>query len=200
MRFSGIFALAAAVLLATCTLALAQALSKTWVSNTGADTGACGLDAPCATFNYAYNQTTAGGEIEVKDSGQYGILTITHAISIISTNAAATIGIISNGAGITVSAGVNDVVTLRGLIINGHGAANTYGVLVYGGKTVSIDNCIITSNTYGIYTNSTSTSYMVTNNTITQNTNGITLYQNATFALSGNRITANQTGIFGYKQ
>src|ERR1700760_744389 len=61
--------------------AQAQAL-RTFVSGTGSDSNPCTLALPCRTFQYAHDNTAAGGEIDVLTPGGYGPLTISKAISV----------------------------------------------------------------------------------------------------------------------
>jgi hypothetical protein len=99
------------------TLAAAQA-SRTWVSGVGDDVNPCSRTAPCKTFAGAISKTAAGGEISALDPGGFGTVTITKSITI--NGDATTAGILAAGAnGVTVNAGANDVVILRGLSING---------------------------------------------------------------------------------
>jgi hypothetical protein len=58
--------------------------TRTWVSGHGADSGACGLAAPCRTFAFALSQTATGGEIDVLDPAGYGAMIITKAVSIVN--------------------------------------------------------------------------------------------------------------------
>jgi len=53
------------------------------VSGVGDDANPCSRTAPCQTFAGAYDETSAGGEIDCLDPGGFGGLVITHAISII---------------------------------------------------------------------------------------------------------------------
>src|SRR6201997_5116437 len=64
--------------------ALAQA-TRTWVSGVGDDANPCSRTAPCKTFAGAIAKTAIGGEIDVLDSGGFGALTITKAITIDAT-------------------------------------------------------------------------------------------------------------------
>ena len=50
---------------------------RTWVSGRGADQAGCGpIATPCRTLQYAHDNTTAGGEINVLDAAGYGSLAI----------------------------------------------------------------------------------------------------------------------------
>jgi len=102
--------------------ALAQ---RTFVSaETGNDANPCSRTAPCRNFAAAIAQTTAGGEVVVLDSGGYGTVTIMQAISlVVPPGVYAGISVFA-GAGITVNAGASDVVTIRGLTLNGLGGSD----------------------------------------------------------------------------
>jgi hypothetical protein len=118
--------------------ALATA-ARTFVFGTGTDTGACTLTAPCRTFAYALTQTSSNGEIIVLGSGGYGAVTIDQSVSIINTSDFAGVTVAS-GNGITISAGANDSVVLRGLSIDGGGTGSNGIVFNTGGK-LTIDQC-----------------------------------------------------------
>src|SRR5260370_28626686 len=76
-----IFAIALFALLATASMAHAQA-TRTWVSGVGDDANPCSRTAPCKTFAGAISKTAPCGEIDVLDPGGFGALTITKCISI----------------------------------------------------------------------------------------------------------------------
>src|SRR2546427_7593666 len=86
---------------AFASIAQAQA-TRTWVSGVGDDVNPCSRTAPCKTFAGAISKTAARGEINVLDSGGFGAVTITKAITIdggaafASVLAAGTTGIIVN--------------------------------------------------------------------------------------------------------
>jgi hypothetical protein len=124
---------------------LAHATSlQTWVSGTGMNSGACDRLNPCATFQFALMQTTAGGEIDVVDAGSYGAVTINEAVTIDGTQGGGFASIIFGGlAGITINAGATDVVTLRNLSINGENGAGNTGITIIKAGTVHIENCVI---------------------------------------------------------
>src|SRR6266571_6657569 len=83
--------------------ALAQ---RTFVSAaTGNDANPCTRTAPCRNFAAAIAQTQSGGEVVVLDSGGYGTVTITQAVSLVAP-AGVYAGIsVFSGTGITVNAG-----------------------------------------------------------------------------------------------
>ena len=109
---------------------------RTYVSGMGDDSGPCTETAPCRTFQTAIGLTLAGGEIFVLDSADYGPVTIDKALTIMSEGGVAGI-LATKGAGIKVYAGASDVVSLRGLDIDGGGRADS-GIYFYSGQTLSI--------------------------------------------------------------
>jgi hypothetical protein len=131
-----------AVLLTLCSAAgAAQASTRTWVSGAGSDANPCTRSAPCLTFAHTLSQTTAGGEIDVLDSGDFGAVTITQAVSIVANGTLATIQVTSGNA-ITVNAGANDIVVLKGLSLDGEGTAND-GINFTAGGTLHVESCTI---------------------------------------------------------
>jgi hypothetical protein len=132
--------LTAAALLCLASTAHAQA-TRTWVSGVGNDANPCSRTAPCKTFAGAISKTAAGGEINVLDPGGFGTLTITKAISIVNDGAiGGVLASLTNG--FVISAGVNDVVTLRGLDINGVGNGIN-GIRFLSGKALHVEHCKI---------------------------------------------------------
>src|ERR1700722_10645018 len=95
--------------------------TRTWVSGVGDDANPGSRTAPCKTFAGAMSKTDPGGEINVVDPGGFGALTITKALTIDGAGTFASV-LASGTAGITISAGPNDVGALRNLSI--HGAAS----------------------------------------------------------------------------
>src|SRR3954466_7410330 len=117
------------VLLACSTLAQAQA-TRTWVSGVGDDANPCSRTAPCKTFAGAISKTAPGGEISVLDPGGFGAITITKSISI-TQEGSGEAGILASGInGVTVNAAPTDIVSLRGLIIDGSPGTGLSGVRV----------------------------------------------------------------------
>jgi hypothetical protein len=136
MKIVGMFALA----LMFSSLAAAQA-TRTWVSGVGDDANPCSRTAPCKTFAGAISKTAAAGEIDCLDPGGFGALTITKSMTIDCT---ATLGgvLVAGTNGITVSAGTTDVITLRGLDIDGLTAPSQglIGISVLTAGSVHIEN------------------------------------------------------------
>jgi len=108
---------------ASASVSSAGTVWEVYVSSTGTDTGFCLRTAPCATFAYAFTQALGNGIIHVVDQGNYGVLTITHGITIdggrIASQTAAGGNAFYTKTPFTISAGASDVVTITGFTISG---------------------------------------------------------------------------------
>ena len=124
--------------------AQAQA-SRTWVKSNGDDAASCSRTAPCRTYIGAFNRTAAGGEINAIDSGNFGAVNITQAITIDGAGVFAGILASATTNGITVNVPATAVVTLRNLSINGLGTGAN-GIKFIAGKTLNVENCQIFGN------------------------------------------------------
>src|SRR5438876_7408337 len=147
---AGSFASGRAPAAAHRTAALAQ---RTFVSaETGNDANPCTRAAPCRNFAAAIAQTTSGGEVVVLDSGGYGQVTITQSVSLVAPPGVyAGISVIGIGTGITINAGPSDVVTIRGLTLNGIGG--TDGIDFFSGAALYVQDTVVKNfTTTGIYT------------------------------------------------
>ncbi|HEX9670942.1 MAG TPA: hypothetical protein VGC93_15830 [Thermoanaerobaculia bacterium] len=132
--------LAVAVSLAVSSSAQAQA-SRTWVSGVGNDANPCSRTAPCKTFAGAISKTAAHGEINVLDPGGFGAVTITKSITILGDGDVA--GILASLVnGVIVNAGVNDVITLKGLDIEGFNNGLN-GIRFLAGGSLHVQDCVI---------------------------------------------------------
>ena len=130
---------------------------QSYVSISGNDNNDCSLpvgtppQGPCLTMARALAQTVAGGEVVI---GSPGFLNFFALATTINKSVH-----ISNGSGaeayfgghdfatppspaITINAGAGDIVSLRGLTIDGEGAGTT-GVLIQHASAVHIQNCVI---------------------------------------------------------
>jgi hypothetical protein len=142
------------LVLASCVLmgasvASAQA-TRTWVSGVGDDVNPCSRTAPCKTFAGAISKTAAGGEISVLDPGGFGNVTITKSITLSGIGENASI-LASSVNGVNIVAGVNDVVVLKGLSING-GTTGFSGIRVASAKGVVVDDVLLIGFNLGIET------------------------------------------------
>ena len=115
--------------------------ARTWVSGTGVDQAGCGPIAnPCRTLQYAHDNTSAGGEVNFKDSAGYGSVAVIKAISIIADGVFAGVLAGAGQSAITINAGASDAVVLRGLSIEGAGVALN-GIVLKSGGALTIANC-----------------------------------------------------------
>jgi hypothetical protein len=180
----------AAFLLAALTASAAQAgVPRAWVSGHGTDASGCGSPtSPCRSLQYVHDSIiNAGGEIDILDPAGYGTITITitKALSIVN-DGVGTAGIQQGTAGqnaITINAGANDAVTLRGLNIDGLGTGQN-GIVFNSGANLTVVNCVIR--------------HFVTNSTISSNAgNGILIQPTSGSVnfLVSNTIVADNTGI-----
>ena len=184
---------------ASVSIAQAQA-SRTWVSGVGDDVNPCSRTAPCKTFAGAISKTAACGEIDALDPGGFGAVTITKSITIDGTGTFASI-LASLVNGIVINAGVNDVVTIRGISINGF-CNGINGINILSAKTVNVEDCVIfrfnTGN--GITANdSNGLNLNVRNSVIRDNTlDGINTTSSAGFinvTLDNVRLSGNANGL-----
>ncbi len=127
-------------LLLACSGAWAQA-TRTWVSGVGDDANPCSRTAPCKTFAGAITKTAAGGEINALDPGGFGAVTITKAITIDGRGTLAGV-LVSGTNAIVVSAGATEVVTLRGLNLQGLGTGLN-GILFNTGAALHVEDVTI---------------------------------------------------------
>jgi hypothetical protein len=130
----------ATFMFATVSIAQAQA-SRTWVSGVGDDVNPCSRTAPCKTWAGAISKTAACGEIDALDPGGFGAVTITKSITLDGTGTFASI-LSSLVTGITINAASTDVITIRGISIDGF-CNGINGINVLSAKTVNVEDCVI---------------------------------------------------------
>jgi hypothetical protein len=180
-------------------IAQAQA-SRTWVSGVGDDANPCSRTAPCKTFAGAISKTAACGEIDALDPGGYGAVTITKSITIDGTGTHASI-LASLVNGIVINAAATEVITIRGLSINGF-CNGINGMNILQARTVNVEDCVIfrfnTGN--GITVNETNDLALnVRNTVIRDNTlDGINVTSSGgtvKVTLDNVRLSGNQDGI-----
>jgi hypothetical protein len=159
---------AAVALGSSATLAPAQAqATTTFVSGHGFDTNPCTHTAPCRSFAAAVAATSPGGQVTMLDPAGYGTVTITKAISIVNDGGGEA-GITDLGASqnaITINAGAGDVVTLRGLTLNGVGTG-AVGIAFNSGGALNIQNCVIRSFAEGVLVDTRASSAVTIADTI----------------------------------
>jgi hypothetical protein len=114
---------------------------RVFVALTGADSNPCTFASPCKSAQHAHDVVAAGGEIRMLDPGSYGLLTITKAVSILGDGHG---GIAAQGGAnaITVNAGANDTVNIRGVVLEGF-ASGVFGILFTSGGYLNVQDCLI---------------------------------------------------------
>jgi hypothetical protein len=166
--------------------------SRVFVSGRGANGAACGAaDAPCRTLQYAHDLVAAGGEILVIDSGNFGAIKITKAVSLVRDGCGvALVSRASAGAAITIGAGPSDRVVLRGLTVEGGNVA-TYGLVVATAASVDVTDCVFRNFTAdGVHMNVTSGPFQFTASRIEATDNGV----NGMFVSGADRIDGKIVG------
>jgi hypothetical protein len=177
------------------TPAAAQTL-RTYVSGAGKDTNPCTFSAPCQTLQAALKLTAPGGEIQSLDSADYGYATIAQSVTIIGAHGVAGV-LATNVSGITINAGANDVINLRGLDIDGAGTG-VNGILFSSGAALNVDDSVIRGFTNGVTISSTNpNSFSISNTLISNNSTGVSIQSAApsTGVLAGTQVTNNATGL-----
>src|SRR6516164_300417 len=191
--------LATGLTAAPCFYAIpAQAQSmRTYVSGKGSDSNTFTASSPCLTLQGALAKTLAGGEIYALSSANYGYVTINHAVSIVAGSGVSGVLAPSNVSGITINAGVNDVVNLRGLDIDGAGSGAS-GILFTSGAELNIQDSVIRGFTNGInFQPSGSSALSVGSTLVSNNATGI-MFQGATGSvgtLNEVQLINNGTGL-----
>ena len=110
-------------------------------ARSGNDANACdNIATPCQTFAGAVIQLNPGGEAIVLDSGGYGAVTVTKALTIEAPAGVTAFIHPSSGDAVTINAGVSDTVILRGLVLNG-GSGNGIAVNTVG--RLSVEDCVV---------------------------------------------------------
>lgn len=155
-RIIGVAAVVAASLVVFAPAASGQA-TRTWVSGVGDDVNPCSRTAPCKTLAGSISKTADGGEINAIDSGGFGAVTITKALTI---DLESVLGGILNASttGVIVNAQPDDDVVLRGLDIHGSSALapgaceyrGIFGIRILGARSVTIQNSRISAQNIGI--------------------------------------------------
>lgn len=114
---------------------------RTWVATEGLDTNPCTRTSPCRNFAAAAAQTNPDGEVVVLNSGGYGAVTLTESVSIISPAGVHAAIAPTSGNAITINAGPEDTVVLRGLYLNAQGGGT--GIRLNSAGALHLENLVI---------------------------------------------------------
>ena len=179
--------------------------ARTFVASYGNDANPCTFGSPCKTFQQAVNVVAAGGEVTAIDSAGFGPIAISQAITITSPDGVeAGIVPVTGGAAITINAGPNDAIVLRGLTLNGSGAGSN-GVVFNSGASLTVTNCVVQNfasdgsnitNGNGILIQPTSSqvNFTITNSIFVNNDNDGILYFPPSGSASANGVVDHVTG------
>ncbi len=127
----------------------ALAAQRTFVSAVdGIDGNPCTRPSPCRSFAAALPLTDPDGEIIAVDSGGYGVVTITQAVSIVAPGGVYAGITATTGNAIVVNAGDTASVVLRNLSLNSVGSTMN-GIQAFDAvSTLSVEGCTITGFSY----------------------------------------------------
>jgi hypothetical protein len=141
--------------------------ARVFVASYGNDSNPYTFASPCRNFQQAVNVVASGGEVTAIDSAGFGTVTINKSVMINSPpGIEASIATGSCEAAITVNASSSDVVSVRGLTLNG-GGIGSYGIHFTAGAKLAVFDCFVTNyNQYGIFVNVTSSTSVLVSNTI----------------------------------
>jgi hypothetical protein len=192
----------------------AHALPQTYVSMSGNDANPCSFASPCRTFKEGLTKADAGGEVIALETGSYGVLNITKAISIIAPPGvhAEIAPATANVNAVVIQAAATDVLVLRNLYISGLGASK--GIEFKSGAELHVENCVVKGFNFGLNANTPSLLY-VKDSTFRNVKNGIRVsapsgevkafiehcrlegYNTGVAAIDNSRVTIRDTTLFG---
>ena len=207
-KTSSVTGLACALALVAAAPSAMAANGRTWISGKGVDQAGCGpIASPCRTMQYAHDNTNAGGEIDVLDSAGYGSVTITKSLSIVGDGVIAGLLATAGTDAVTISAGANDTVVLRGLTIEGAGVGRT-GILMTSGGMLDVANCVVQNfggqggTGIAVVNNGSASSNVQIVNTTSSNNNSMGVSLQGEGAASRMKIVmdhvvASKNGLFG---
>ena len=181
--------LVAPVLLLFAVLALPGALHaqlpKIFVASFGNDANDGSRNAPKRNFQAAHDAVAAKGQIVVLDTAGYGKLNINKSVSItVPPGVNGFITVSGANDGIDIFAGSSDVVSLRGLIIEGGTTApgsGSSGVFVSSVNTVRMEECTIRDFERGVYMFNVNGGHLVARNCTVRDVNvGFVIFSQTT--------------------
>jgi len=158
-----------------CSLAAApaHARARVFVASYGNDSNPCTFLSPCKTFQHAHDVVDAAGEVTAIDSGGFGPINITKAVTITSpTGVEAGIVPAASGDGIDINAAATDTVVLRGLTLQGT-AQSAEGIIGSAGA-IEIVDCVVRNFFDGIVlkTGTATMSVKISNTVVAANQQG----------------------------
>jgi Right handed beta helix region len=186
----------------------AETADVTWVSGSGvdADSNSCdSFEGPCATFQAAYSHTRPGGIINCSGGFNFSTVTFTIAQSITIDCRNAMFALDASGVDyITVNAGPNDDITIRGIqFVSNFIHGGLSGVKFIGGHSLHIENCTFNSLTSAAVSimPTTASNVFVTDSKFRTNATGVLIKSStgASVAASFVRVTITSNNGGGIK-
>ena len=159
-------------LLAVAPAALHAQATKIFVASFGNDANDGSRGSPKRSFQPAHDAVAASGQIVVLDTAGYGALAITKAVSItVPPGVNGFIAVTGNANAITINAAATDTVALRGLIVEGGGAAanNGKGIVVNSVGALFVQDCTVRDFNVGLNCFLTTTAQLNLDNTEVRN-------------------------------
>lgn len=142
--FAAARSLAVVALIAALPMQASALSARIWVSGRGIDQAGCGpVTSPCRTLQFAHDNISPGGEIDVLDPAGYGVLAISRSVSIINDGVGVA-GLFSTEAApaITIQGADFISVLLRGLTIDGT-ASHTAAIAFIAQGSLTLQNCLV---------------------------------------------------------
>lgn len=132
---------ALACFIASASAASAQ-LARTYVSLNGDDANSCTRLSPCRQIDRGIMAVQPGGEVVVLSTANYQSFTADKSVTVTAAQGVAPGITVTAGAAVTVSGAAADVVTLRGLTLNGLNPQNqSFGVISNSGAALHLEDC-----------------------------------------------------------
>jgi hypothetical protein len=161
-----------------------------YVSITGNNANACTLAAPCRSLQRGIQATPPGGELRILDSGAYGNNATVNKSMTISGNG----NTVFLAKPITINQ-ADAVVALRGLVLNGQGAALD-GIRIDAAAAVHIERCVIHGFTQnGIFVSGNGIEVFVSDSISRHNSRGVIMAGAARLTIDNSHF--NDNGVNG---
>jgi hypothetical protein len=128
------------IFLIMCASSATAQVARVFLAGSGNDLNDCSdITTPCRSLQGAVDQCPVKGEVIIIASGGFGTASITKSITVDAAP-----GVLAfNARTITVTIGPTDIVTLRGLTMNGSIFGDSAGVVFIAGGTLNLENCDI---------------------------------------------------------
>lgn len=174
---------------------------RAFVSVQGKDTNSCDSpDKPCRNISAAISKVQASGEVVIIDSGSYQPFSVNKSVTVVGAPGAHVAISTPSGDGVKINAPPTAVIALRGLTLHGAGASFSEGIEFAhnNGRTLHVENCVITGFENGIFYNADGNLYVKDTTIRNSSTAAIIIGTNPgkpTGVIERSRLENNNTGI-----